>query len=244
MSDETTKAHPRRVREGFYGRFIKGSVLDIGAGSDPISGGEIVKSFESTDGDAQFLTGLDKESYDTVYSSHCLEHMRDPSEALHNWWRVLRPGGYLVVQIPCEDLFEQGAFPSAWNTDHKWTFSISKDESWSPRSKSVTELLQRLPHRKVIYIRTVDTGYDYSKLSETSTMYDQTQTGAEAGIEFVVQKQPLQSRLVSTLRTILQCPSCHRAEIIARGVTRDNQIDFQCNACGVVGEIKIDTLVS
>src|SRR5436190_21819017 len=108
------------------------------------------------EGDAQTLPGIPAESFDWVYSSHCLEHMRDPREALASWWRVLKPGGFLCVAVPDEDLYEQGIVPSVFNADHKVTFTINKSRSWSPRSFNLTELIGTLPNHKLIYIRTVD----------------------------------------------------------------------------------------
>eukprot|EP00928_Gymnodinium_smaydae_P064799 TRINITY_DN4805_c0_g1_i2.p1 TRINITY_DN4805_c0_g1~~TRINITY_DN4805_c0_g1_i2.p1 ORF type:complete len:631 (-),score=143.64 TRINITY_DN4805_c0_g1_i2:109-2001(-) len=39
-------------------------------------------------------------SYDIVFASHVLEHFVDPLLALHEWDRVLAPGGYLILNLP------------------------------------------------------------------------------------------------------------------------------------------------
>lgn len=39
-------------------------------------------------------------SYDVVLSSHTLEHVANPIRALREWWRILRPGGALLVILP------------------------------------------------------------------------------------------------------------------------------------------------
>jgi predicted SAM-dependent methyltransferase len=39
-------------------------------------------------------------SYDFVLSSHNLEHMANPIKALHNWKRVLKPSGFLLLVLP------------------------------------------------------------------------------------------------------------------------------------------------
>ncbi len=62
---------------------------------------------------------------------------------MHHWLRVLKPGGHLVVTIPEEDLYEQGRFPSTFNLDHKWTFTIHKQKSWSAKSKGPTTLCDK-----------------------------------------------------------------------------------------------------
>ncbi len=43
---------------------------------------------------------LENHSVDFVISSHVLEHFPDPIKALKEWWRVIRPGGYIFAIIP------------------------------------------------------------------------------------------------------------------------------------------------
>jgi SAM-dependent methyltransferase len=50
--------------------------------------------------EATELTGLADGSYDTVLSSHCLEHVANPLAALREWRRVVRPGGHLLLALP------------------------------------------------------------------------------------------------------------------------------------------------
>jgi SAM-dependent methyltransferase len=48
------------------------------------------------------LTNLpfDDESYDVMICSHVLEHVPDDRKALGEMWRVLKPGGQLLVMVP------------------------------------------------------------------------------------------------------------------------------------------------
>jgi SAM-dependent methyltransferase len=46
------------------------------------------------------LTPVPSQSYDFVLSSHNLEHFANPVKALHEWKRILRPGGALVLILP------------------------------------------------------------------------------------------------------------------------------------------------
>lgn len=50
--------------------------------------------------DAVALNGINDASYDFILSSHCLEHVANPLRALHEWGRITRPGGYLVLLLP------------------------------------------------------------------------------------------------------------------------------------------------
>ncbi len=230
--NEASKARERLKREGLFDRWIVPPVLDIGAGSDPVV--PEARVWDLADGDAQGLSGLADESFSTVFSSHCLEHMRDPTEALRNWWRVLRPGGHLVLLVPDECLYEQGIWPSAFNPDHKWTFGVSSDPSWSPRHLDLAALVATLPNREVLSMRRVDAGYDYAQLGGLA---DQTLGPAEAAIEAVVRKLDRLLPLRSTLARLIPCPSCHRLQLTLLGVDRNNRLTVLCDHCGTTGTI-------
>ena len=83
--NEMTKSHPCRLRHGDYA-FIRGQVLDIGCGPDPIrlAPPSVVTGFDLEQGDAHLLAGVADESHDCIVSSHCLEHLADPETALRN----------------------------------------------------------------------------------------------------------------------------------------------------------------
>ena len=181
MGKESRKAYERRVREGYFDKVFVGNGIDIGCGDDPVT--PDCRHWDLGDGDAQELPGVAPEAFGWIYSSHCLEHMVDARRALVRWWEVLKPGGKLLVVVPDEDLYEQGCWPSRYNGDHKWTFTVSKSESWSPKSLNCAELVTLLPNRKVHWIRTCDYGYDYS-----GGVWDRTATLAEAHIEMLVEK--------------------------------------------------------
>jgi SAM-dependent methyltransferase len=50
--------------------------------------------------EAVSLSGIADDAYDAVLSCHCLEHVANPLAALHEWRRVTRPGGALVLVLP------------------------------------------------------------------------------------------------------------------------------------------------
>lgn len=158
--DETTKS--RRIWGPIEHAVLTGSGIDIGCGPDPIT--PTVRRFDLEHGDANAITKYVKERFDFVYSSHCLEHMRGPRAALLEWWQLVRPGGHLFFIVPDEDLYEQGVFPSRFNSDHKATFTIAKARSWSSVSVNVLELAQSLPGAEVVRLVLQDQGYDRSLL--------------------------------------------------------------------------------
>jgi SAM-dependent methyltransferase len=46
------------------------------------------------------LDGIDDRTYDFVLSAGNLEHIANPIKALHNWKRVLKPEGHLLLVLP------------------------------------------------------------------------------------------------------------------------------------------------
>lgn len=154
---ETHKARARRSREGFFEKYCRGRGLDIGYGGDPITANVVGWDFEH--GDAQLLRGLDDASFDFVYSSHLLEHLPDCELALRNWWRVLKPGGYLILYLPHRDLYEKKQrLPSRFNDDHKHFFLPDRDDP--PDTLGVLPMVKRvLAGAETIYCRTCDEGY-------------------------------------------------------------------------------------
>jgi len=89
--------------------------------------------------------------------------------------------------VPDEDLYEQSVWPSTFNADHKWSFTIGKASSWSPQSINLIELLKTVVDRVAIQkIELLDTNYLYG-----AERFDQTMTlVGESAIEIVIQKRP------------------------------------------------------
>jgi SAM-dependent methyltransferase len=190
---ECSKSVARRLRDSNFCRlYFRGDGVDIGGKPDPLSlytelfpGITSVKVWDLEDGDAQFMAGVQDSTFDFVHSSHCLEHLRDAEEGLKNWLRILKPGGYIVAMVPDEDLYEQGVFPSTFNTDHKATFTIYKKKSWSAQSKNLLDLFRSLgPEARIEKIELLTGTYRFDL-----PRYDQTLTPVgECGIEFIIRK--------------------------------------------------------
>jgi len=158
--DETTKT--RKLWGQLEISILRGKGIDIGCGPDPVT--PDVHKFDQQNGDANQITKYVQEEFDFVFSSHCLEHMKNPREAILEWWKLVRPGGHLFFIVPDEDLYEQGVFPSRFNGDHKATFTISKAKSWSPASINVLDLVGSLPRAQLVSLALQDVGYDRRKL--------------------------------------------------------------------------------
>ena len=72
----------------------------------------------------ELLPDFDDSSQDFVFSSHLLEHIEDYASALKEWWRVIKPGGHLVLYLPHKDLYPRCGTHGA-NPDHKHDFDPS-----------------------------------------------------------------------------------------------------------------------
>ena len=161
---ESSKTNQIRSEE-FFNTYLKGKVIDIGGGNDAVT--ENAEVFDLEHGDAQhILKYKDKESYDCVYSSHCLEHMKDVPLALSKWWKLVKPEGYMIIVVPHEDLYEQKIWPPVFNDDHKATFRFQTEKSWSPVSYDIFDLAQNLPNSSIISAEVQDLNYDYSLLGK------------------------------------------------------------------------------
>jgi SAM-dependent methyltransferase len=155
MSSEATKS--RRLWDASMLAILQGEGIDIGCGDDPIT--PRVDKFDLEQGDAQHLRRYVHRTYDFVFASHVLEHMKDPRAALQEWYSVVRSGGHLIVLVPDEDLYEQGCFPSLFNDAHQHTFTISKAASWSPVSVNLLDLALDL-RGEIVRLVLQDHGYD------------------------------------------------------------------------------------
>ena len=139
-----SRAHNRRVKEGFYEKYIVGDGIDIGCTNRDRSITPEVQFWDLNTrpgGAATHMRGVEDNKYDYVLASHILEHLFDVRTALRNWFRILKPGGYLIICVPERDIFERKkTLPSKMNIDHKWYFKI--EESEPPVTLSLKKLLQ------------------------------------------------------------------------------------------------------
>lgn len=192
---ECSKAVARRLADSnFLRNYFVGRGVDIGGKPDPLVLYQSLfdrithmRTWDREDGDAQLMSGVPDGHFDFAHSSHCLEHLVDPREGLRHWLRVVREGGHLVITVPDEDLYEQGKFPSTFNADHKWTFTIHKHESWSQRSLNVIDLVRELgPQAQLLRVELLSDTYRYDL-----PRHDQSLSPVgECGIEFVIRKLP------------------------------------------------------
>jgi SAM-dependent methyltransferase len=187
---ETSKCLKLRKERGDFRDFLHGNGIDIGAGPDPlkIETGN-VRAWDVPDGDAQLMAGVPDNTFDFVYSSHCLEHMRDVAEALKNWTRITKPGGFVYTVVPDYLLYEKLTWPSRFNSDHKQSFSflVPRVGVVRPNHYHVTQDLIPLMDSlglQVVRWEVEDDGYNYN-----AGLFDQTMGNALAQLCIIAQKR-------------------------------------------------------
>ena len=159
--NEASKTRAARDNS-FYSRYMNDSVLDIGCGPDLVV--PQATPFDQEDGDAnEILRYFKPESFSCVHSSHCLEHMKDPRKSISDWWTLVKPGGYLVTVVPDEELYEQGYWPSLFNTDHKSMFRVAGVSEHPEVSFNVKDLIGLLPGATLVSVQRQNEDYCHWK---------------------------------------------------------------------------------
>lgn len=158
---ETSKAHKRRLAEGWFQLYADPdkSGIDIGCGTDPLNHTFRRWDVMYGDGDAVYMDGVPENTFHTVYASHVLEHLREPETALRRWYEILKPGGHLIVMVPHRDMYEKKRFlPSIWNPDHKWFWLPDQADILGTKSFRAT-IDDAIPHGELISFKILDELY-------------------------------------------------------------------------------------
>jgi len=187
-----SRAHNRRVEEKFYEKYITGKGIDIGCTYHERSITPTVQLWDlktRPGGDATFMNGVADNTYDYVLASHILEHLEDPAKAITNWFRIVKPGGYLMICVPERDLFElKKELPSDFNTEHKWYFKL--DQFDLPVTLSFKDILDfSLPkNSKIEYVKVCSDNWEPIQYKRTREMIQKSYPVGEFQIETVIKK--------------------------------------------------------
>jgi SAM-dependent methyltransferase len=170
-----------RTKRGDYEKFFRGEGIDIGSNIDILkSPYGTARGWDLQDGDAQLMASVPDEKFDFVYSSHCLEHMRDVPESIRNWQRILKRSGWLYIVVPDYILYEKMTFPSRFNPDHKQSFSdrISRLQVGRPNHWHMDQDL--VPLLRELGLTEISWGLEHEKFDFNAGIYDQTMGDAMA----------------------------------------------------------------
>jgi len=95
-------------------------------------------------------------SADEIRANHVLEHLPDKEQAMSEIWRVLKPGGRFVFEVPStkgEGAFNHPGHKSFWN---KSTFAFwTQDDLLEGRPKFEVEKLEETQNGDLVYVRGV-----------------------------------------------------------------------------------------
>lgn len=143
VGGESSRTFIDKLKNGFFDKYMSGSGLDIGCKgyNDGVS---ILPTATAVNLEDEGYDGLHLPypdvSQDYVHSSHVLEHIEKYKETISEWFRVLKVGGYLVVVVPHQYLYERKKeLPSNWNGQHLRFYTPSSlmkeiEESLEPNS--------------------------------------------------------------------------------------------------------------
>src|ERR1700749_1442663 len=106
-----------KAREIIDPKYLEGKVLDIGCGTHKIKSdaigidGRDVRGVDIVLKDEDEIYELKDSNYEfakeanTLFSSHCIEHLRDDYCALMCWHGLIKQGGYLILYLPDGNLY-------------------------------------------------------------------------------------------------------------------------------------------
>lgn len=102
-------------------------LLDLGGRFDARSGFETVDLL-----DADIITDLEQRwpfednSVGVIRASHIFEHLHDPVHTMNEAFRVLAPGGWLLIEVPSTDgrgAFQDPTHVTFWNENSMWYYT-------------------------------------------------------------------------------------------------------------------------
>ena len=113
--------------------YCKGAGIDIGFGGYAIEPSAVCLDRSESNanrknpyasathliGDPAFLSWFKDSTLDYVYSSHCLADFYDTKKVLLEWLRVIKPGGFLVLFLPDEQVYRSVTPEEVRNKGHQ-----------------------------------------------------------------------------------------------------------------------------
>ncbi len=140
--------------------YLNGRIADLGHGGHKVHADAVgvdFFKFDETDwiGDVRDLWFFESQSFDSVYSSHCLEDVWHPHQALEEWTRILRPGGHLSLFLPLKDFYPNVGTPGC-NPGHR--------DDYVP--EDVEGFLRDLGHVEVVHSARVEREHSFEVVAK------------------------------------------------------------------------------
>jgi SAM-dependent methyltransferase len=197
MNPSVLAALRRAHDPAFIQRYFVGTGLDIATGDERLSLrthlfpriAELLW-WDSAQGGMSSMRGLDDQSLDFVLAGGCLAREANPAQSVSRWLDLLKPGGFLIVTVPDEELYEKGAWPSRFDAAHRFSFTLCKQERSHPDCVDVFQLVRSVSHiAQCERVNLITEQFDPARADE-----DQTALGiAECAIEIVLRKRAVSS---------------------------------------------------
>jgi SAM-dependent methyltransferase len=124
-------------------KYCQGKGVDIGAGNWSLNG---VKAIENNENENAYKILEDDNSLDFVFSSHLLEHLDKPYEAIEHWTNKLKSGGVLFFYLP---------HPAC----HMWQKENLKYHLWNPNPYELEKKFSNDDRFDIEYITYLPDGY-------------------------------------------------------------------------------------
>ena len=214
---ETSKCRQRLTK------YCQGCGLDVGYGGDPILPSAITVDWLvpaaqvgnhplNLGGDAMSLYWFNDDVLDYVFSSHCLEDFKDTESVLREWIRVVKPGGYLVLFLPDEQVYRKHCATTGqpYNCAHKIDdFSLSYVKHILLNEIGNVEIVHENPLVDVYSFELVARKQAPADISETNL--DSMDTELKKSLEEIRQhlvafSQSKSYRIIRLMRRILRKP--------------------------------------
>lgn len=113
-------------------KYITGRIADVGAGHDKITPDAVAfdgRAMNDNNVRSELMFELGDGDFDTIFSSHFLEHITDPYRYIRNWVEFIKPSGHLVLYLPQKD-----AYNSHENLEHMFNWSYDDFMFWFQRA--------------------------------------------------------------------------------------------------------------
>lgn len=141
------KAVLRRAHDPcFVQHYFAGVGLDIGVRESDLAASSSlfprVVRVVPWHGDVAAVPGVEERAFDFVHAGHCLQNVVNPTKTVARWLDLVKPGGYLVLTVPDEDLEEQGKWPSQIDPSRRASFTVCKPASALPASVNVLDVVR------------------------------------------------------------------------------------------------------
>lgn len=140
--------------------FLRGRGIDLGCGNEKIAPDALGVDLYGEEADIRLDLGAPDSlamfadgGFDYVYSSHCLEDFKETRVILEQWWRLVRPGGHLILYGPDPDYYP-----------HKDTAGANPSHKVDLHGGQVWEILKGLGSASLVHLSRHNETNEYSWL--------------------------------------------------------------------------------